>query len=211
MKVILLLFSIICSLSGNCLILNQKVGLPDEIIKLTGQEYETSLASSEKKTLGISSIVKKEGVIIIETKNTKIVLADHLEANCQACVKLYEVVGELPSISKLIIEEQQFRSSTSLLIDLSTGKIDTLQNDLFFSPNLKLLINSNQMSKDQVIGGFKIFEIIDGELSFNRIFQADWRIKELNWTAEGELLIKANPIEDEMIYWNRFEYYKIKI
>lgn len=173
--------------------------------------YEKYRLNRERNSnIDSSEIRKIKGQIQIELKGKTLVFKDYFDDKCMACVIEHEVIGEIPTLNKVMIETHYFRSGISQVVDLNNGRIDTLDCTPIISPNLEFAATINYVSKDTLTEGIKIYSIEDGEFRFVRQIGNKWIPKECFWKDNDEIYAKVNLVNENQILWEKEKFIRIK-
>lgn len=157
-----------------------------------------------------SKIRKVEGEIQIKLKGKVLTFKDNFDNECMACVIENKVVGEIPTLNKLIIETYYFRSGISQVVDLNSGRIDTLDLTPIISPNDEMVVTENYVSKDTLTKGLKIYSIEEGKFRFVRIIGDNWIPREYFWRDNNEIFAKVSLVKENQVVWEEEKFIRIK-
>lgn len=157
-----------------------------------------------------SEIRKVEGEIQVKLKGKVLTFKDNFDNECMACVIENKVVGEIPTLNKVIIETYYFRSGISQIVDLNNGRIDTLDWTPKVSPNYELAATDNYVSKDTLTKGLKIYSIEEGGFRLVRQIGDKWIPREYFWRDNDEIFAKVNLVEENQILWEEEKFIRIK-
>jgi len=183
----------------------------NNIEEISQELYEEYRLNRERNPNVDSSKIRKfEGEIEIKLNGKTLTFKDNFDDKCMACVIEHEVIGEIPTLNKVMIETHYFRSGISQVVDLNNGKIDTLDWTPIISPNAELAATENYVSKDTLTKGLKIYSIEEGEFRFVRQIGSNWIPKEYFWRDNDEIFAKVNLVKENQVVWEEEKFIRIK-
>ncbi|MEM6726035.1 MAG: hypothetical protein AAF598_18480, partial [Bacteroidota bacterium] len=183
----------------------------DHIEEISPKTYEKyRLKRTRHSNLDTSKIRKSKGSIQVQLKIGTLTFQDHFEENCMACVIEHEAMGTIPQLQIAIIETSYYRSRICQVINLQSGRIDTLTSTPTISPNYTLAIIENDISKDTLTKGLNLYAIEEGRFRFTRQIGDKWTPIEYFWKDSLELYAKVYLVEDNQILYDEEKCIRIK-
>lgn len=180
--------------------------------KVNKQTFQLLHEEDSTKTSIVGSNIKKnDGVITVFLDGGSIIFEDYYDKNCMACGIEHEVIGKYYEKPILIIRTELFRSSIFQLINLQTGRIDTLPSIPILSPNSKLAVVDNYVSKDSLTEGIRLYSVSKGGFKYVVQIGQGWVPRLYYWNSEEELIVQAIPLIDKNLSEDEKVYLRINI
>ncbi|MEM6966846.1 MAG: hypothetical protein AAF573_18925 [Bacteroidota bacterium] len=174
--------------------------------------FEMDTLTNYQSQISPSNIKSVAGEIKISTKQKQLIFKNHNDPSGVVGVEDHSIVGQVDDLRKVIVRSSYRRHVEYQIIDLASGKIDTIPDYPSFSPSLKYVASNAFYSKDTIHGGLHIYTIYKGNINLmGKRGAGKWMADQMFWLDDKTIYAKIVKMEDGDFQKRDFEYVKIDL
>ncbi|TDQ11768.1 hypothetical protein ATK78_0896 [Pedobacter metabolipauper] len=171
--------------------------------EITKTVYEASKSSyHDFITYDSLTYAAKDGKIVLPVKNGQVVLTDNTGVPHDENIETHKYIGQVKPIHKYVIEVHLYEDNFFVLIDMESGKKDTVNGFPYLSPDHQKIFASqfnpyetydhiNPPTQD-----VELFAVTKNGIGVIASKPFSWYFKEVYWKDNHTIYVKATTVAD---------------